>query len=103
MTKISQNAKTSKITKPVLADVFNSHTDLYGEQLEYKKGDVCVWKGKNKAIVTIGEDFKADFSAHVLECATSTNKNYNSLHYRLLRLATDEEKELLGDLDFIAL
>ena len=57
----------------------------------------------NKTIITIGADFKADFRAHVLECAKSTNKKYNSLHYRLLRLATEEEKKLLGDLDFLAL
>lgn len=103
MTELNLNTEPSNSTKPVLADVFNLHTDLYGEKLEYKKGDVCIWNGKNKAIVTIGEDFKADFRAHVLECAKSTNKNYNSLHYRLLRLATDEEKELLGDLDILVL
>ena len=100
---ISVKPEVGNSTKPMLADVFNLHTDLYGEKLEYKKGDVCIWNGKNKAIVTIGEDFKADFRAHVLECAKSTNKNYNSLNYRLLRLATDEEKELLGDLDILVL
>ena len=103
MTKHSENTEPSNSTKPVLADVFNSHTELYGEKLEYKKGDICIWNGMNKAIITISQDFKADFRAHVLECAKSTNKKYNSLHYRLLRLATDEEKELLGGLDFLAL
>jgi len=101
--KNDNSTKQSNATKPMLADVFNSHTELYGEKLEYKKGDVCIWNGMNKAIVTIDEDFKADFRAHVLECAKSTNKKYNSLHYRLLRLATDEEKKLLRDLDFLAL
>ena len=103
MTKHSENTESSNSTKPVLADVFNSHIDLYGQKKEYKKGDVCIWNGMNKAIITIGADFKADFRAHVLECAKSTNKKYNSLHYRLLRLATEEEKKLLGDLDFLAL
>ena len=79
------NTDTENLTKPLLADVFNSHTELYGKKLEYKKGDVCVWNGMNKAIVTIGQDFKADFRAHVLECAKSTNKKYNSLHYSRLR------------------
>ena len=97
------NTDTENLAKPLLADVFNSHTELYGKKLEYKKGDVCVWNGMNKAIVTIGQDFKADFRAHVLECAKSTNKKYNSLHYSRLRLATNQEKELLGDLDFLAL
>ena len=98
-----EKAKSGNLVKPVLADVFNSHSDLYGQKLEYKKGDVCVWNGKNKAIITIGKDFKADFRAHVLECAKSTNKKYNSLHYSRLRLATNQEKELLCDLDFLAL
>jgi hypothetical protein len=101
------NTDTENLAKPLLTDVFNSHTELYGKKLEYKKGDVCIWNGMNKAIVTIGQDFKADFRAdfrnHVLECAISTNEKYNSLHFTKLRLATDEEKELLGDLDFLAL
>ena len=97
------NTDTENLAKPLLADVFNSHTELYGKKLEYKKGDVCVWNGKNKAIITIGKDLKADFRAHVLECAKSTNEKYNSLHYSRLRLATNQEKELLGDLDFLSL
>ena len=103
MSKHSENTELSNSTKPVLADVFSLHSDLYGKKLEYKKGDICVWNGFNKAILRIAQDFEVDFMAHVLECAKSTNRKYNSLHYSNLRLATDEEKELLGDLDILIL
>ncbi len=101
--KNDNSTKLSNATKPMLADVFSHHSELYGKKLEYKKGDICVWNGLNKAILRIGYDFKVDFRAHVLECAKSTNRKYNSLHYSKLRLATDEEKELLGDLDILIL
>jgi|GEM_PF-3075329 len=90
-------------TKPLLADVLSTNADLFGKNLEYNKGDIVVWKGRNAAILRIGYDFKADFRAHVLECAKSTLKKYNSLHYSNLRLATDEEIKYLGDLDILVL
>ena len=96
-------AENGNKSKPLLADVLSTNSDLFGKKLEYKKGDVAVWKGHNKAILRIGYDFKADFRAHVLECAKSTNKKYNSLHYSNLRLATDEEIKFLGDLDILVL
>ena len=84
-------------------DILSTNAELFGKNLEYKKGDIVVWKGYNKAILRIGYDFKVNFNAHVLECAKSTHKEYNSLHYTNLRLATDEEKEYLGDLDILIL
>ena len=93
----------SHFAKPVLADVLSTNAYLFGKKLEYNKGDIAVWKGHNAAILRIGYDFKADFRAHDLECAKSTDKQYNSLHYSNLRLATDEEIKFLGDLDILVL
>lgn len=91
------------IAKPMLAEVLSTNADLFGKKLEYNKGDVVVWKGNKAAILKIGCDFKCDFRAHVLECAKSTIKEYNSLHYSNLRLATNDEIKLLGDLDIFVL
>lgn len=77
--------------------------NLFVNQLEYKKGDVVVWRGNNPAILRIGHDFKFNNIAFSLECAKTTNKQYNSLHYSHLRIATRQESELLGNLDIILL
>ena len=37
MTKHSEKTESSNSTKPVLADVFNSHIDLYGQKKNIKK------------------------------------------------------------------
>jgi len=99
----ANEAENGNKSKPLLADVLSTNAELFGKKLEYKKGDIAVWKGNNKAILRIGHDFKADFRAHVLECAKSTNKKHNSLHYSNLRLATDKEVKYLGDLDILVL
>lgn len=78
-----------------------TNADLFGKSLKYKKDDIVVWKGQCAAILRIGYDFEVDFSCHRFECAKSTDKRYDSLHYSNLRLATDQEKEILGDLEVL--
>jgi len=93
----------SKNKQLILSDVLSTNVDLWGKNLEYKKGDIVVWKGRNSAILRIAYDFKAEFSSHTLECAKSTIDKYNSLHYSNLRLATDYEVKCLGNLDILVL
>lgn len=76
-------------------------SELFGELTEYKKGDIVVWGGYNKAILRIAEDFISNDSCHMTQCARATHKGYNSLHYSNLRLATRQEVELLGNLEIL--
>ena len=77
--------------------------NLFGDNTEYKKGNIVVWNGFNKAILRIKYDFKVDFRSHVLECAKATYFRYDSLHYSNLRLANKDEVKRLGNLEIIEL
>ena len=66
---------------------------LFGEQMNYKKGDVVVWRGGNPCIGRIKEKCKHD---GINDDCFVISKTHNSLHYSNLRYATQKEKQKLG-------
>jgi hypothetical protein len=70
---------------------------LFGVKEKYKKGDVVIWRGQDPAIYTIKS--KCNRSNNCYEVILS-EKNDISLSVENLRLATEKEKEFLGDLEF---
>lgn len=69
---------------------------LFGVKEKYKKNDIVVWRGQNPAIYRIKSKWRGDYYDVVL-----SEKNDISLSVENLRLATEKEKEILGDLEFV--
>jgi hypothetical protein len=97
MNRIARNRKFKEERKSIL----NTNIDLFGKQLEYKKGDIVIWKGQNPAILRIERDLKVNPNGpSMYNCAKSTHINYDSLHYSNLRIATFREFKYLGSSEF---
>lgn len=75
-----------QLNKPVVL----SCEHLFGEQKNYKEGDVVVWRGNKPCIGKIVG--KCDS----YEDCFKINKTHSSLHYSNLRYATQKEKQKLG-------
>lgn len=69
---------------------------LFGVKEKYKKNDIVVWRGQDPAIYRIKSKGKGDYYNVIL-----SEKNDISLSVENLRLATEKEKEILGNLEFI--
>jgi hypothetical protein len=65
----------------------------FGERNDYKAGEVVVWNGIQPCICRI--EGRAEHDS--FDYYSSTVSTHTSLHYTLLRPATPEEIELLGD------
>lgn len=61
----------------------------FGESQHYSQGTICIWRGNEPCI------FRVARSAG--KCFVATARDYNSLHYSNVRIATEKEEELLGD------
>ena len=79
-----------KFNKCVSLDSLESCEHLFGEQKNYKEGDVVVWRGNKPCIGKIVG--KCDS----YEDCFKINKTHSSLHYSNLRYATQKEKQKLG-------
>jgi hypothetical protein len=64
----------------------------FGSYHIYIKGDIIVWRGEQPCITRITKQI-AGYNYK------TTAKSHNSLYYQHIRLATDEEKNILGDKD----
>lgn len=70
----------------------------FGKNRYYFEGQVCVWRGRDPAIVRIIGDSIDD------KCFQVENSEvYNSLHYTNLRPATDSEIRKLGSKNILRL
>lgn len=80
------------LTKQLLhKNVINSK-EGFGNNKNYKKGDIVVWCGRNPCIGKIKSKAKGDIN---IDCWV-INENHNSLHYSHLRYATPDEIAQLG-------
>lgn len=83
-------------------DVENPEEDYvfeFGKNKYYFKGQVCVWNGKNPAVVRIGGSYSPKSEYYYIE----KTPDYNSLSFRYFRPATREEIERLGNRNVLVL
>ena len=88
-----------KVKKISLKKVINTYPLSFGDKRDYKKGDICVWRGGFPCICRIKGSGAGDWSG----CFEATLKSHNSMYYSNLRLATKEEAELLKGKEIILL
>lgn len=82
---------TKQLNKPIVL----SSKHGFGEQKDYQKGDVVVWRGDDPCIGRIFDKTPIDRN-HLDEDCFVISKTHNSLHYSNLRYATQKEKQKLG-------
>lgn len=89
MNRINKNRKFKQYRNNIL----DTNINLFGKQLDYKIGDIVIWRGQNPAILRIK-------SIKMNHCYEATVNGYNSMHFSHLRLATIKEIQYLGSAEF---